>query len=255
MGVNYPGALQVYTLCADGRLGHVRVGLSIRISGDQVEAYLVAAGAAGLTRSPTRRRGQRPAPADVLEALREAVDGTRRVTEIVQALKILGRTSPTTQPTEVNLRKVLDATLAVAGNDLRRRARLVCELSEVPPVVGDEGRLGQVLLDLLNNAVQAIEAGHPEENTIMVRLRHVGEQVLVEVADTGTSIASGDLARVFDPFFPARWPVGGFGRGLAVAQRIATELGGTIEAQSRPGEGAAFRLSLPEARQGGADRQ
>src|ERR1019366_3468677 len=133
-------------------------------------------------------------------------------------------------------------------NEIRHRARLVKEYGDVPLVLATEARLGQVFLNILVNAAQALEVGDAAENVIRVRAATERDgQVVVQVSDTGPGIPPDILDRIFDPFFTTK-PVGlGTGLGLWICQGIVTSLGGEITAESRPGEGATFRVVLPSA--------
>ena len=116
----------------------------------------------------------------------------------------------------------------MADRKIRQRARLRRDLAQVPQVVFDEGRLGQVLLNLLVNAAEAIPPAHPDEHEVAVVTRHdrAKNRVVVEISDTGSGIAPEDQARVFEPFFTTK-PVGsGIGLGLFVCHGIVTSLGG-----------------------------
>jgi len=192
-------------------------------------------------------RGQLPL-AELLLAAREAREGTERMRGIISELRGFSRVDEDRRA-EVDVRGAVESAVALAWNAVKRRARLVKELQEVPPVLADEGRLGQVFLNLLVNAEQAIPEGNPEQNEIRIRTCAApGGMVAVEVADTGCGIPPEDLDRIFDPFFTTK-PVGvGTGLGLSVCHGIVTGLGGSIEVRSRVGEGSAFRVLLPAAR-------
>ena len=141
----------------------------------------------------------------------------------------------------------MDASINLAWNEIRHRAKLVKEYGDVPFVLGTEARLGQVFLNMLVNAAHALEVGDSAQNVIRVRAATEGEgQVVVQVSDTGPGIPPEILDRIFDPFFTTK-PVGGTGLGLWICQGIVTSLGGQITAESRPGEGATFRVVLPAA--------
>jgi signal transduction histidine kinase len=107
-------------------------------------------------------------------------------------------------------------------------------------------QLGQLLLNLLTNAVQAIEAtGRTSGGRIRIAGHGEGEKVVLEVADNGCGIPAEHLAKIFDPFFTTK-PVGeGTGLGLAIAHGIVTGHGGRIDVESRPGQGTCFRILLP----------
>jgi PAS domain S-box-containing protein len=184
---------------------------------------------------------------EVEEVLREAAMGANKVRQIVGDLKTFSRADDEV-PTAVNLQNVLESALTIARAELRARARVVRDYADVPPVEGNEGRFGQVFLNLLINAAQAIPAGHADSNEIRVRLRAVDEHVLVEVEDTGAGIPTEMRSRIFDPFFTTK-PVGeGTGLGLFVCQGIVTRFGGEISVESEVGQGTMFRVIFPIAR-------
>jgi signal transduction histidine kinase len=134
----------------------------------------------------------------------------------------------------------------MAAHAVRPRARLVEEFGHPPRVMGSEARLGQVLLNLLVNALQAIPEGSPERHEVRVRTgRDDQGRALVEVSDTGCGMSPTVQARIFDPFFTTK-PVGvGTGLGLSICHGIITGFGGEISAQSEVGKGSTFRISLP----------
>jgi two-component system, NtrC family, sensor kinase len=131
-------------------------------------------------------------------------------------------------------------------NDLTHRARLERALEPVPPVRGNEGRLGQVVVNLLVNALQAFPQHSPQDNCIRIVTRKDGtDKVVVEVEDNGPGMGREVLDRIFDPFFTTK-PVGvGTGLGLAICHSIVQSMDGQIEARSTPGRGSLFRLVFP----------
>ncbi|GEJ58153.1 PAS domain-containing hybrid sensor histidine kinase/response regulator [Anaeromyxobacter diazotrophicus] len=183
-------------------------------------------------------------PTEVTRALEEAREGGVRVREIVRDLKTFSR--PEERPDEeVDLRAVLRSAMNLAHNEIRHRALLEVDLRPVPPVLASAHRLGQVFLNLLINAAQAIGEGQADRNRIQVVCRPFGpRQVLVEVSDTGCGIPPEHLSHIFEPFFTTK-PIGvGTGLGLSVCHGIVTGLGGDISVESRPGA-TTFRVSLP----------
>jgi CheY-like chemotaxis protein len=136
----------------------------------------------------------------------------------------------------------------MAWNEIRHRARLVRDYGEdVPRIFGNEGRLGQVVLNLLVNAAQALPEGAAEANQITLRTFRKGDRVVVAVRDSGAGIAPEHRARLFEPFFTTK-PVGvGTGLGLYICRQIVESMGGTISVESIPGGGATFAVALPIA--------
>jgi PAS domain S-box-containing protein len=177
-----------------------------------------------------------------------AREGSERMRDIVRDLRTFTRGASEEKRTPVDVRRVLDASINLAWNEIRHRARLVKEYGDVPPVLADEARLAQVFLNILVNAAQALQVGDAAQSVIRVRAAaDRGSRVVVEVTDTGPGIPADIVDRIFDPFFTTK-PVGeGTGLGLWICQGIVTSLGGEIAAENAPGVGATFRVVLPSA--------
>lgn len=149
------------------------------------------------------------------------------------------------------LAEAVESAAAVVRGALRQRARLELDLEPVPPVKLDETMVGQVLINLLVNASEAIEPGKPEQNRITVRVRRADSAgfAAVEVADTGRGMAADLLERVFEPFFSTKGDEAHDGRGigLAIVQDVVRGAGGRVTARSELGRGTTFRVELPTA--------
>ena len=145
----------------------------------------------------------------------------------------------------IDVRVPLERALAMATHEIKHRATVTKELDATRPVLANEGRLAQVFLNLLLNAVQAIPEGGSESHVVALRTRPAGDDVVIEITDTGEGIAEDVLPRLFEPFFTTK-PVGaGSGLGLAVSHGIVVGLGGRIEVESKVGRGSTFRVVLP----------
>jgi PAS domain S-box-containing protein len=183
--------------------------------------------------------------ADVRQALRDAMNGAERVRGIVRGLQVFARPPRGEESGPVDLKTEIDAAVGIARNEIAHRARLDIALPDgLPPVRGAPRELSHVFTNLLVNAAHAIPEGHAPENVIRIAARLEGEQVLVEVSDTGTGVAAADLPRLFDPFFTTNPGGVGRGLGLSVCHGIVTSLGGTIQVESAPGRGSTFRVAL-----------
>jgi PAS domain S-box-containing protein len=174
-------------------------------------------------------------------------EGAERMATIVRDLRSFCRpNSPTPRP--VDVRQVLESAINMAMNELRDRARLVRDYSPIPEVVADGARLGQVFLNLLLNAAQALGEGRPIDNEVRVVLRSDGDRVRIEIADSGHGIEPEILGRIFEPFFTTK-PAGiGTGLGLSICQSIVANMQGELTVVSQVGRGATFRVSLPAHR-------
>ncbi len=193
--------------------------------------------------------GGAPIPtAGLAERLREAREAAERVRHIVRDLKIFAR-GEDEQRGPVDVEQVMESTLRMAWNEIRHRARLIKTYSGVPAVEASEARLGQVFLNIVMNAVQALGEGNGKANEIRISTRTEGGRVIVEIGDTGTGIPPKIMKRLFTPFVTTK-PVGvGTGLGLSICHRIVTDLGGAINVETEVGKGTVFSISLPIAQE------
>jgi signal transduction histidine kinase/DNA-binding response OmpR family regulator len=189
--------------------------------------------------------GFSPQFAELRECLEEARDASNRVRYIVKDLKLFSR-SEEDQRGPISVEQVMESTLRMAENEIRHRARVVRDYRDVPFVDANEARLGQVFLNLVINAAQALPEGNANANEVRVGTSVDAQgRVVVEVHDTGSGIAPEVLEKVFRPFFTTK-PAGvGTGLGLAICQRIVTSFGGEISVRSQVGLGTTFSVSLP----------
>jgi signal transduction histidine kinase len=187
-----------------------------------------------------------PQPA-LAQVVAEARDGAERVRDVVRGLRAFssGRAS---SPGPADVRAELEAAIRLARNEIRHRARLEVRVGELPLVAAGAHELGQVFLNLLLNAAQAIPEGHAQENVITVEAGRAEDgSASIRIRDTGVGIPPQVLERIFEPFYSTK-PLGvGMGLGLAIAHRIVTGAGGRIEVETQVGHGTAFQVILPAA--------
>lgn len=185
-------------------------------------------------------RGNR---ADAREVIVDARVCASKIREIVADLRMLAR--PDDESREpISIEPVLETSLRIAGNQLRGRAHIIRDYGDAPLVVANEARLGQVVLNLIINAAHALPDDAPDHHFVRVGLGvDANGWAVIEVSDNGCGIDPEVAQRLFEPFFTTR--TAGTGLGLSISQRIVTSLGGTIDVESRPGEGATFRVRLP----------
>jgi PAS domain S-box-containing protein len=179
---------------------------------------------------------------DVIE---ELADGVQRIVQIVGELKLFARIPESAFSTPVDINRLITSALTLARSELRNRARVDLDLGDLPPLPGDHARLGQVFVNLLINAAQAIPPGDEERNRILVRTRAFDGYVQVDVSDTGVGIPRENLMRIFDPFFTTKAPGEGTGLGLAISFDLVKRAGGTIDVESEVGRGTTFNVKLP----------
>lgn len=176
-----------------------------------------------------------------------AREGAERVRGIVRGLKSFSR--PDDERLEVvNLFHVLDSSVNLASNELRHKGTLERDYLPIPFVLGNPARLGQVFLNVVINAAQALPDGHFEQNHVRVKTftDSLGNAV-IEISDTGVGVPDTMLGRVFDPFVSTK-PVGeGTGLGLFISRGIVLAHHGDIAITSHEGRGTTVTITLPAA--------
>jgi PAS domain S-box-containing protein len=173
-------------------------------------------------------------------------EGAERMAGIVRDMRAFCRPGAPVL-TSVDVRTVLETSIHMAMTELDNRARIIRDFSVVPHVMADGAQLGQVFLNLLLNAAQALPEGRGTENEVRVTVGADAERVWIEISDTGRGIAAEVRDRIFDPFFTTK-PVGiGSGLGLPICQTIVSSMNGEITVESELGRGSRFRVYLPVA--------
>ena len=177
-----------------------------------------------------------------MQPLTMAFEGMARIANLVRDLRGASRESD--ERTWVDLRSIVESCLNLAHGEIKQRARVVRDYSEEALVFGNAGRLGQVFLNLLINAAQAI----PERQRggeIQIAVRVVDEDwIRVEITDNGSGIEPRTMARIFEPFYTTKPASEGTGLGLYIARAIVHEMGGRIDAESALGAGTTMRVTL-----------
>lgn len=183
---------------------------------------------------------------DLTPALRERLDvSTREIARIGRIVRdYLDSTrslEPERKPT--SLGQVLKEAIEVSrGVDTKGRRLVALDISDEPAgFVTDPGLLRQIIINLLSNALDAVERG----GQVTLSARMEDSNVLIKVSDTGPGIAAEDLRRIFEPFYTTKGRGKGTGLGLAICRELAKALGGAISVESEPGKGSAFTIQLP----------
>ncbi|MBI4309911.1 MAG: GHKL domain-containing protein [Candidatus Omnitrophica bacterium] len=166
--------------------------------------------------------------------------GIERIQKIVMDLRTFAREDHGAIDF-VKIEEVIDSILSIVQNELKYKAELKKNYGDTPLVKCNTQRVGQVFINLLVNAIQAIE----KKGAIEVKTYKEDGHVCVDVRDTGKGIEPKNLEKIFDPFFTTK-PVGqGTGLGLSVSYEIIKKHGGEIKVQSKIGEGTVFTVQLP----------
>jgi two-component system NtrC family sensor kinase len=185
-----------------------------------------------------------PDPAEIKNCLTEVVRQVDRAREITHnLLNFARRQKPVVQGVDLN-RLVEDMTLLVAKEAQNNHISIVKHLQpDLPSINSDAPLLRQVILNLLNNAIQAVG----QDGTVSIFSRAESNQVMVQVDDTGCGISKENLAQIFDPFFTTKPQGKGTGLGLSICHGIIERLGGRISVTSEEGQGSSFTIRLPQA--------
>lgn len=172
-------------------------------------------------------------------------DGVDRVSRIVQSLRGLARTDAPKRH-DTSIPDLVDNSLEILRGRLRRSGiEVLQEHDPLPRAPCVSSQISQVLLNLLVNAVQAVESERLQGGRIVVRTRRLADEMLIEVEDNGCGIDPGHLPRLFDPFFTTKDVGEGTGLGLSISHNIVTGHGGRLEVRSKLHEGSTFSVFLP----------
>jgi len=171
----------------------------------------------------------------------DGMHGIAQISELVLNLKNFSRLDRS-KVSSFNLNEGLESTLLLARHELKNHT-IRKNFGDIPPVTCAPSQINQVLLNLINNAAQAIESGR---GVIALTTRRLDDtHVAVEVQDNGKGIPPEVLPKIFDPFFTTKDVGKGTGLGLSIVYKIVEQHGGTISVDSAPGVGTKFTVVLP----------
>jgi PAS domain S-box-containing protein len=231
-------------------LGAMAAGLAHEVS-NPLAVVMTNAGMLEDDLQATLSNRECSAPRDELDALFEMLhdlkSGASRIARIVQDLREFSRPAAEVQP-RADVGRAIEWAVRATSREFHHRARVLTEVPSLPPVAIDELRLGQLLVNLLLNAAQAIAPGHIDQNQVRIEAaRDATGDVILRISDSGCGIPVDELGHIFEPFHTTK-PVGaGMGLGLSVCRNIAAAAGGSISVSSTVGEGSTFSVLLPIA--------
>lgn len=234
------------SLHESGRLYALGV-VAASVAHELAQPLTVLLGDLDLARSTLRRVAARSPDPDLDEVgslLGQAGEAATMLSEVVQGI----RTSTRPQPADelVDITSVVPVVFRMVQGMVKDHARLEFDARPAPEIRGSRTRVGQALLNLVVNALQALPADRADRNVVRVGLRAAGTHTEVVVEDNGPGIRPEDRQRIFDPFFTTR-PDSGTGLGLAITRRIVEDLGGRMTLDESYTGGARFKLSFPAA--------
>ena len=189
---------------------------------------------------------------EVEQLLNGMEDGAKRTVEIVRGLKIFSRVDEQ-DVKEVDLREGLDSTLILLNSTMTGIIKLTKNYEDIPMVECLAGKINQVFMNIISNAIQAL-LDHPiegREPELTINTSFKEEMVLIEIKDNGVGMPSKVKEKIFEPFFTTKAVGKGTGLGLSIVYTIIVENHkGTIKVDSEPGEGTAFYIALPVNQKG-----
>ena len=179
---------------------------------------------------------------DLSDLVKDGLFGVDQISELVLNLRDFSRIDES-KVKDVDINDCIKSSLVMARNNLKT-LKVTTDLAALPPIKCNPSQINQVLLNLINNAAQAIPKDKKGELTIISK-QLSDDEVSVSVIDNGSGISDDVLERMFEPFFTTKKAGEGTGLGLAIATQIMEQHGGKLQAQSTVGQGTRFELILP----------
>jgi two-component system NtrC family sensor kinase len=196
---------------------------------------------AALDREPVPEQARR-----TLALLRNLAEtdkiAAERIASIVRTVKTLSRGNES-KPVQADVNELISGALRLVRHEYRGRVEVETDLGEIPPLQCHPHLLGQVFLNLLMNAGQAIQ----DQGRVVVRSRFEEGCIHLSFSDTGCGIPEADRERIFSSGFTTKPPGAGTGLGLAISKDIVEKHGGSIDFESSAGAGTTFHVRLPAA--------
>lgn len=173
--------------------------------------------------------------------LGDAEHGFEQISELVMSLKNFSRLDRSFDE-RLDVNEGLESSLKICQNQLKHRITVRRDFVALPEIPCAPSQLNQVFLNLITNAAQAIDG----EGTLDVATRDRGKFVEIEIRDSGCGMDEQTLKHIYEPFFTTKEVGKGTGLGLSIVYRIIEDHHGRITAESTPGKGTSFRISLPK---------
>ncbi|HEY1005743.1 MAG TPA: 7TM diverse intracellular signaling domain-containing protein, partial [Sphingobacteriaceae bacterium] len=173
-------------------------------------------------------------------------EGATRTAEIVKGLRIFSRVDEDDLK-RADINEGIESTLVIANNLLENRIRIVRDFEKLPLIECYPGKLNQVFLNIISNAVHAINKKHGEQpgGEVTITTRALGDRVTVSIRDNGTGMDEKTRSKIFEPFFTTTEVGEGTGLGMSITYNTIRKHNGQIGIHSEPGVGTEFLLTLP----------
>jgi PAS domain S-box-containing protein len=181
---------------------------------------------------------------NLIDLVKESVQGVRRIRDIIRDLKMFSRID-VAQEAMTDINEALETSLRMVRNQVDQRAKLVKKYDKLPETYINFGKIGQVFLNLLTNAVRSFETLDVEQNVITLRTWAEGDEIFAGIRDNGRGIPPELQQKIFEPFYTGSTSEGGTGLGLTIAMDALKILGGGLELSSEVGVGTEFTVRIP----------
>ncbi|GEM_PF-1664310 len=183
-----------------------------------------------------------PEDSSVYDNLVAIYSSSEKAKNLIRRLSRISRRKEGYDMHPLGLADVVEEVKNIVSSSLKHNIHIETEYSSEKKINGDESQLEYLLINLINNAVQAIGE---KEGTIKIAVRDDADNVIMSVCDNGPGIADSELETIFDPFYTTKEIGKGTGLGLSIARRIATEHSGTLTARNNETGGAVFEFTVP----------
>lgn len=177
---------------------------------------------------------------EIPELINSIKRGVTRTQEIVSNLNTFSRKSYG-QFEKSNLQEGIDSALTILSNKIKERIQVHKDYGDIPLVECQLLRINQVFLNLLNNAIDAMEI----DGDLFISTSQQGDQVVIKIKDTGIGMSKATMKRIFEPFYTTKEIGKGTGLGLSISYGIIQNHKGRIAVKSEPGQGSEFTIYLP----------
>ncbi|MCA1762675.1 MAG: 7TM diverse intracellular signaling domain-containing protein [Cryomorphaceae bacterium] len=182
---------------------------------------------------------------EIVELLNGIQEGANRTAEIVKSLKVFSRLDEESVK-EFDLNEGLHSTLNILQSKITQDVKIELDLADTPPVECLGGKINQVFMNIIGNAIDAVEGSEKDEKLIRISSKTDDEFVYFEITDNGTGMKPATLNKIFEPFYTTKDVGKGTGLGLSISYNIVKTHSGDINVSSELGKGSTFMIKLPK---------